>query len=48
MVTQICPMLLGISEAIDDVHCNDCVLYRLVNFRFQIAGVEDIVLENSN
>jgi len=41
-------MLLRISEAVDDVYCNDRVLYRLVNFRFQIAGVEDIVLENSN
>ena len=41
-------MLLRVSETIDDVHGNDCVLYRLVNFRFQIAGVEDIILENSN
>ena len=41
-------MLLRISEAINDVHCNDCVLHGLVNFRFQITGVEDIILENSN
>ena len=41
-------MLLRISEAVDDVHCNYRVLHRLVNFRFQITGVENIILENSN
>lgn len=48
VITEICPMLLRIPEAVDDVHCNDCVLHRLINFRFQISRIEDIVLKNSN
>lgn len=41
-------MLLRISETVDDVHCNDCVLYGLINFHLQITCVEDIGLKNSN
>ena len=47
MIAQICSMLLRISESIDDVHRNNCILHRLVNFCLQIAGVEYIVLKNS-
>ena len=41
-------MLLRVSESIDDVHCNDCVLNLLINLRFQISRVEDIILKNGN
>jgi hypothetical protein len=41
-------MLLRIPEAVDDVHCNDCVLHRLIDFGFQITRVEDIVLKNGD
>jgi hypothetical protein len=40
-------MLLGISEAVDDVHRDNCILHRLINFCFQIARVEDIILKSS-
>jgi hypothetical protein len=41
-------MLLRISETVDDVHGNNCVLHRLINLRLQITRAEDIVLEDSN
>ena len=47
VVAQMSTVLLGISETVDDVHGDDCVLYRLINLRLQIARAEDIVLKDS-
>ena len=47
MIAQMSSVLLGISESVDDVHGNNCVLHRLINLGLQIARAEDIVLEDS-
>lgn len=47
VVAQMSTMLLGISESVDDVHSDNCVLYRLINLRLQITRAENIVLKDS-
>ena len=47
VVAQMSTMLLGISETVDDVHGDNCVLHRLINLRLQITRVENIVLKDS-
>ena len=47
MVAQMSSVLLRITETVDDVHSNDCVLHRLINLGLQIARAEDVVLEDS-
>ncbi len=47
MVAQMGSVLLRISETVDDVHSNNCVLHRLINLRLQITRAEDIVLKDS-
>jgi hypothetical protein len=47
VVAQMSSMLLRISEPVDDVHGNNCILHRLINLGLQIARAEDIVLKDS-
>jgi hypothetical protein len=46
VVAQMSTMLLGISETVDDVHGDNCVLHRLIDLRLQITRAEDIVLKD--